>query len=81
MMCTPATPGMVASSSISSTQMRTPSRAGSAACFHARDQRLGDDGAVEVVFHPMRRLGRAQRIDADQDGELPREPGVGSAPT
>ena len=61
MMCTPATCGMSASSRTRSRQMRRPSAAGSPARFQPRDQRVGDDGAVELFLDPARRLRRAQR--------------------
>ncbi len=38
--------------------------------FQPLDKGVGDDGAEEVTFHPGRRLRRAQRIDADEDGKL-----------
>ena len=69
MMWTPATPGTCASSSISSIAMRAPSAAGSAARSRRSMKAVGDDGAVEVLRHPARRLGRAQRRDADQQEE------------
>ncbi len=77
MMCTPATPGMVESSSISSTQMRWPSAAGIGGLLHPLDDRVGNDGAEQVLAHPVRRLGRAQRRDADQQIEAARDAGVG----
>ena len=63
MMWTPATPGMAASSSISSTRCACPSAAGSAAPSSRSTCRVGDDGAEQVLLHPARRLRRAQRRD------------------
>ena len=35
-----------------------------------RDRRVGNDGAEQLLAHPARRLGRAQRRDADQERQL-----------
>ena len=43
--------------------------------FQPRDEVVGNDGAVKVVFHPARRFCRAQRIDADQERKLARDAG------
>ena len=50
----------------SSRQMRRPSAAGSAALSMRVDDRVGNDGAEQLVLDPARRFGRAQRHDADQ---------------
>ena len=69
MMWTPATPGMVASSSISSTQMRWPSATGSAAVSSRAMIASGMIGAEQVLLHPARGFRRAQRRDADDQQE------------
>jgi hypothetical protein len=43
--------------------------------IHARDQRVGDDGAEQAVLYPSRGFCRARRRDADEKRELPREAG------
>ena len=47
---------------------------------HTCDECIGDDGAEQVAFHPLRRFGRAERIDADKDGELCVSPALASTP-
>ena len=39
-------------------------------------ERVGNDRAVEVLLHPARRLGRAQRCDADDQEEVSAVPHV-----
>ena len=66
MMWTPATPGIAASSSISSTAMRSPSAAGSAACSSRAIKSSGMIVPIEALLHPARRFRRAQRRNADE---------------
>ena len=52
--------------------MRCALRSGIGGLLEPLDEGVGDDGAVEVLLHPARRLGRAQRRDPDQQEEAAR---------